>query len=108
MKLNTLANAEIGNVYSFDYKQPLSGERRRKLAKVTRKRKITDEELKKINIESDYRRADPEFERTETIITCQMPNGDYRTFYAERTENCRSSLFGRFLFWSGLGRFAFS
>jgi hypothetical protein len=103
----TLNLAEVGGVYNFEYKQPYSGETRRHLAKVVGIRKLTENDITRINFGSLYRSGDPSFIRTETIVTCQMPNGDYRNFYGERTERCRKSLFADLLFWTGLARLIF-
>lgn len=100
----TLVAAKVGGIYNFDYCQPFSGETRRHLAKVVEVRKLTDADMARIHAQSNYRRWDSGFERTETIVTCQMPNGSYRNFYAERTENCTQSALSSFLFWSGVAR----
>lgn len=105
--MKTLTEANVGKVYNFDYKQPYGGETRRHLARVVNVRKLTDLDIARIHAESRYRLGDPEFMRTETIITCQMPNGQHRNFYAERTENCRKTIIGSFLFWTGLARLMF-
>ena len=105
--MESLASAQIGRVYNFNYKQPMSGESRRHLAKVVAVRKLTEEDIRRIATSSNYRKCDSEFERTETIVTCQMPNGKHRNFYAERTDNCSQSSLATFLFWSGAARLLF-
>lgn len=101
-----LASAKVGSVYNFDYVQPSSGETRRHLARVVCVRKLTEDDIRKLDTQSNYRRRDSEFIRTETIVTCKMPDGDFRNFYAERTENCRRSILGTFLFYTGLAKLA--
>ena len=102
-----LANASIGSVYNFDYIQPNSGETSRHLARVVSVRKLTEIDMARLNAHSNYRLHDAAFERTETIVTCKMPDGRYRNFYAERTANCRKSIVWTFLFFTGLARVAF-
>lgn len=94
-----------GHLYNFFYKQPLGGDSRRHLAKVIGIREMTKEDRERLDSESDYRRNDPEFERGFFLITCLMPDGQVRNFYAERTENVReASLFEKFLYYCGLAR----
>jgi hypothetical protein len=92
-------------VYNFDYEQPYSGETTRHLARVVSVRKLTPEDIARITASSRYRTRDSEFIRTETMVTCLMPDGRYRSFYGERTTSCRKSFMGRFLFATGLARF---
>lgn len=90
--LNTnvkFANAKPNSVYSFDYVQPLTGERTRKFAKVISKSKFDDGWLKYLDSTSKYRRTDPNFKRTNNLVTCKMTDGEIRQFYAERVVNCR-------------------
>lgn len=90
--LNTnvsFANAKPNSVYSFDYVQPLTGERTRKFAKVINKAKFDDGWLKYLDSTSKYRRTDPMFKRTNNLVTCKMADGEIRQFYAERVVNCR-------------------
>lgn len=107
MIVENLSKAAVGDIYSFDYKQPHGGETHRHLAEIVAVRKLTESDIKRLESESDWRRGDPLFKRTETIVTCKMPDGGYRSFYAERTENCWSSLLGWFLFRTGLARLVF-
>jgi hypothetical protein len=107
MQARTLVSAEVGKVYNFDYEQPYSGETRRHLAKVVAVRKLCESDIARINHSSNYRAGDPQFFRTETIVTCQMSDGEYRNFYGERTARCRSSSFLNMLFWSGIARLIF-
>lgn len=96
---DSLATANVGEVYNFDYKQPHHGETRRFLAKVVEPvYTLSDSMIKKLNNTSYYRRNDPMFERTKHLVTCEMPNGDVRQFYAERASNVRRSTLGGRLF----------
>jgi hypothetical protein len=70
-------------------------------------RKLTENDINRLYASSSYRRSDEVFERTETIVVCQMHDGKYRNFYAERTENCTQSTLAKFLFWSGAARLIF-
>ena len=89
----SLTNARVGEVYSFDYVQPLKGEPERILAEVIEPVHTLDEsEIRRLNARSKYRYNDPIFKRTSHLVTCQMPNGDIRQFYAERTKNVRKTL----------------
>lgn len=103
----TLKQAKVGSVYNFEYDQPYSGETCRHLARVVGVRSLTEDDIRRIESQSDYRRYDSNFRRTETIVTCQMPNGEYRNFYAERTSNCVRSFLGWLLFNTGLARLMF-
>lgn len=102
----TLANAEVGKIYNFNYEQPYGGETKRHLAKVVRVKKLRDSDIMRINLSSNYRAGDSQFFRTKTIVTCQMPDGEYRNFYAERTDNCRRSSVVNLLFWAVLTQMA--
>jgi len=95
---DSLANAVIGTVYNFRYFQPLKGEYERYLARVVEIRKLTDRELARLNWHSNYRICDKTFKRSPTLVTCEMSNGDYRQFYAERSDMCRRSAIGGLLF----------
>lgn len=95
----SLANALPGEVYNFDYEQPLHGEHKRVLAKVIEPvYTLEDSTIKRLNRISRYRRNDPVFNRTKHLVTCEMPNGDVRQFYAERASNVRRSMIGGQLF----------
>ena len=50
-----------------------------------------------MNRTSNYRKDDPDFERTNHLVTCEVEDGEYRQFYCERAVNCRKPLFGRLL-----------
>lgn len=105
--MQSLASAKIGWVYNFDYSQPMSGETHRHLAKVVSVRKLTEEDIRRLSSNSNYRRWDSEFERTETIVTCRMPDGGHRNFYAERTENCTLSFLATLVFRLGVASLVF-
>lgn len=98
----SLANARIGTVYNFRYQQPLTGDYERYLAKVVNIRKLDVFEIGRLNFTSDYRAGDKEFKRTPTLVTCKMGNGDYRQFYAERSDMCRRPLVAGLLFKAGV------
>lgn len=98
---DSLANATTGSVYNFRYFQPLTGDYTRHLAKVVGVRKLTQAEISRLNWSSDYRRGDKEFQRSPTLVTCVMGNGDYRQFYAERSDMCKRTAVGNLLFKAG-------
>lgn len=98
----TLASADIGDVYNFRYWQPVKGEYERYLAKIVGIRRLDKFELGRLDMTSDYRRYDKEFKRSPTLVTCEMGNGEYRQFYAERSDMCRRPLLGRLLFSTGV------
>ena len=90
-----LCNAKPGQVFNFEYLQPLNGERKRVLARVLESPVCFDAEaISKLNARSSYRRNDPKFERTNHLVTCQTVDGNIRQFYCERVKNCRKPLFG--------------
>lgn len=99
---DSLANATIGAVYNFRYFQPLTGDYDRYLAKIVNVRKLDQFELGRLDFTSDYRRYDKNFVRTPTLVTCEMNNGDYRQFYAERSDMCKRSAIGGLLFKAGV------
>lgn len=103
----TLAKSKVGRIYNFEYNQPYSGETRRHLARVVEIRRLTENDIARINSSSRYRSGDHQFMRTETIVTCQMPDGGYRNFYGERTDKCRCSVLASVMFWTGLARLFF-
>jgi hypothetical protein len=95
----SLTNAKVGEVYNFEYEQPLHGEAKRVLAKVVEPvHTLEDYTIRRLNAISNYRRNDPEFQRTKHLVTCEMPTGEIRQFYAERTRNVRRCLFSNRLF----------
>lgn len=100
-KNDTLSNSSIGSVYNFRYLQPVTGTYERYLVKVIAKRDMKDY-IHRLNVMSDYRIFDKNFKRTNTLVTCMLPNGDIRNFYAERVQDCYRSLFGRLLYTTGI------
>jgi hypothetical protein len=99
---DSLANASVGTVYNFRYFQPLSGDYERYLAKVMNVRKLSQSEISRLNWSSDYRRSDKDFQRSPTLVTCAMSNGDVRQFYAERSDMCKRTAVGNLLFKMGV------
>lgn len=99
---DSLTNAAVGTVYNFRYFQPLTGDYERYLAKVVGVRHLDKWELGRLDVTSDYRRYDNKFKRSPTLVTCEMGNGDYRQFYAERSDMCRRSAVGELLFKAGV------
>ena len=95
---DSLANAVIDNVYNFRYFQPVTGDYERFLARIVDVRKLSNGEINRLNSNSKYRRYDEDFMRSHTLVTCEMPNGNYRQFYAERSDMCRRSAIGGLLF----------
>ena len=99
---DSLANAVIGTVYNFRYFQPVTGTYERYLAKVVGIRHLDKWELGRLDMTSDYRRYDKEFKRSPTLVTCEMSNGDYRQFYAERSDMCKRTPVGNMIYNMGL------
>ena len=90
-----LCNAKAGQVFNFEYLQPLNGERKRVLARVLESPVCFDDKaISRMNARSTYRRNDPKFERTHHLVTCQTVDGNIRQFYCERVKNCRKPLLG--------------
>lgn len=99
---DSLSNATIGDVYNFRYFQPMTGDYERFLARIVDVRKLSKGELDRLNATSKYRRYDGDFLRSNTLVTCEMPSGDYRQFYAERSDMCRRTAVGGLLFRAGV------
>lgn len=88
-----LANAQVGQVFNFEYLQPLNGEPERYLAKVIQPvASLDNNRINLMNRRSNYRRNDPQFKRTNHLVTCKTMDGKIRQFYAERVVNCRRPL----------------
>lgn len=87
-----LAAAKEGEVYRFEYLQPLTGDAERHMVKILGKRMLTTNEIARLNARSRYRSTDPLFMRTAHLITGQSSDGKIRNFYAERTINCKRSV----------------
>lgn len=91
----TLCEAKVGDVYNFEYLQPVSGDSKRWMARVISPVcRLDDHTIASMNARSSYRRNDPEFQRTNHLVTCKTKNGEVRQFYCERAVNCRKPLFG--------------
>ena len=99
---DSLVDSTVGSVYNFRYFQPLTGTHERVLAKVVNKYYLSEGEIKVLNRRSYYRKNDNAFKRTNTLVTCVLPDGSIRNFYAERCSNCKKSLFGKLLYTTGL------
>lgn len=99
---DSLVNADIGAVYNFRYFQPVTGDYQRFLAKVLNVRKLSKAEIERLNWSSDYRNGDKNFQRSNTLVTCQMGNGEVRQFYAERSDMCRRPMIAGLLFKAGV------
>ncbi len=99
---DSLASASVGSVYNFRYAQPLTGDYERYLAKVVGIRKLEKHEISRLNWSSNYRSYDKIFQRSPTLVTCEMANGDFRQFYAERSDMCRRPAVAGLLFKLGV------
>ena len=94
-KESSLCDAQAGEVFSFEYLQPLTGENKRHRVKVIEPVvRLTNTQIQNMNRQSSYRKHDPDFERTNHLVTCATGDGEYRQFYCERAVNCRKPLFG--------------
>ena len=90
-----LCNAKVGEVYNFEYLQPVNGDPKRVLARVLQSPvRFDDSAISRMNARSSYRRNDPKFERTHHLVTCKTVDGNIRQFYCERVKNCRKPLLG--------------
>ena len=98
----SLSTARVGEVYNFLYEQPLQGDPERFMAKVLSVNVMSDEDIRRLNIRSRYRRHDPEFQRTRHLVTAQTADGRIRNFYAERTRECKRPLLAPAIFKFGL------
>ena len=91
----SLCNAKVGEVFNFEYLQPVNGDSKRVLAKVLEPVvHLDDIAIQRMNARSNYRRHDAAFKRTNHLVTCQTADGNIRQFYCERVKNCRKPLFG--------------
>jgi len=99
----SLNSATIGEVFNFEYEQPLHGEHKRFLARVIEPvYTLSETSIQNLNRTSRYRRNDPVFKRTKNLVVCETPDGKVRQFYAERVKNCRKPLLAGVLFKTGL------
>jgi hypothetical protein len=104
---DSLTNAKIGTVYNFEYLQPLAGSPERYMAKVLEVHRFSDDYISRLNKKSNYRRTDPDFQRSNNLVTAQTFDGKIRNFYAERTRNVRRPLLGGMVFKTGLASLLF-
>lgn len=93
-----LKHAQPGDIVNFTYKQPQSGDHKRHLARVRNVRKLGPDEIARLYAESRYREGDTNFVRTETLVTCTLPGGVTRNFYAERAESCTMPMMGEAMY----------
>jgi len=103
----TLSTAKVGDVYNFEYLQPAKGDPERFLVKVLGVSTLSDDQIRRLNAKSNYRRYDSNFKRTSHLVTGKSPDGTVRNFYAERVVNCRRPLLGGALFKSGVAAMMF-
>lgn len=103
----SLTSANVGEVYNFEYLQPVTGTYERFMAKIIDVHQFSDDYIAKLNSRSRYRRNDNNFQRTNHLITAETPDGKIRNFYAERTRNVRRPLFGGVAFQTGLAGLLF-
>lgn len=103
----SLSNAKVGEVYNFEYQQPLHGDPERFLARVLDVNTLDDSTIRKLNARSRYRRNDPAFQRTNHLVTCKTADGKVRHFYAERAKNVRRTPLGGFLLKTGVAHLIF-
>jgi len=90
-----LSTAKVGQVFNFEYLQPHNGDSKRVLARVIEPVvRFDGDTINRLNARSAYRRNDPEFKRTNHLVTCQTADGNIRQFYCERVRNCRKPLLG--------------
>ncbi len=104
---SSLTCASVGDVYHFEYLQPVTGTYERFMAKVIGVQEFDDNYLARLNAKSRYRRYDNNFQRTNHLVTAQTPDGKIRNFYAERTRNVRRPLLGGVAFKTGLASLLF-
>ena len=98
----TLSTAKVGDVYNFEYLQPAKGDPERFLVKVLGVNTLSEDQIRRLNAKSNYRRYDDNFQRTRHLITGRSADGTVRNFYAERVVNCRRPLLGNALFKVGM------
>lgn len=91
-----LTEAKTGEVYRFEYLQPVTGKAERYMVTVLDNRVMSSEQINRLNTKS-YRRNDPKFMRTRHLVTGQCTDGTVRNFYAERTVNCRKTIMSNIL-----------
>jgi hypothetical protein len=93
-----MCNAKVGQVFNFEYLQPHTGDPERYLAKVISPPVTFDNAtIERMNRRSSYRRNDPDFKRTNHLVTCKTSDGNVRNFYCERIVKCRKPLLAGWL-----------
>lgn len=103
----SLTCANVGDIYNFEYLQPVTGTYERFMAKVIDVQEFSSDYLARLNARSRYRKHDSNFQRTKHLVTAQTPDGKIRNFYAERTRNVRRPLLGGVAFKTGLASLLF-
>lgn len=81
--------ARVGETYNLTYLQPVTGDKRRYRVKVMEVRPMTEEDILRLDRTSNYRRYDPNFERSGNLVTGMTRDGKIRNFYARRTSRVR-------------------
>ena len=104
---SSLSCANVGDIYNFEYLQPVTGTYERFMAKVIGVQEFDNNYLARLNARSRYRKYDTNFQRTNHLVTAQTPDGKIRNFYAERTRNVRRPLLGGVAFKTGLASLLF-
>lgn len=97
-----LNTAKVGEVYHFDYLQPLHGNPERFMVQIVNSSHLTERDIQRLNSNSRYRKNDPVFMRTNTLVTGRSADGKIRNFYADRVKNCKRSTMGKVAFNMGL------
>ena len=102
-----LTEAKEGEVYRFEYLQPVTGKAERYMVKILDSYTLSSDAIARLNKRSGYRKNDPNFMRTAHLVTGQCGDGTIRNFYAERTRNVRRPLLGGVMFKTGLASLLF-
>ena len=76
----SLNDAAVGEVYHFEYLQPVTGSYERFMAKVVAVQEFSNDYIARLNATSRYRRYDNNFQRTNHLVTAQTPDGKIRNF----------------------------
>jgi len=97
-----LDRAKAGEVYSFTYLQPNTGVHKRHLVKVIDNYKLPEHTIERLNRQSDYRKNDKTFIRTDHLVTGKDKYGQIRNFYAERAIDCKKSWTGKLAYNFGI------
>ena len=97
-----LDQAKAGEVYTFTYLQPNTGVHKRHLVKVIDNYKLPEHTIERLNRQSDYRKNDKTFIRTDHLVTGKDKYGQIRNFYAERAIDCKKSWTGKLAYNFGI------